>query len=96
MSDVFKNPPPALSNDYVFDIIKKHFDISPSLTPLVSDRDQNFKITEGEKSHIFKIANSAESRSVLEMQNSALSYICLLYTSPSPRDRQKSRMPSSA
>ena len=24
------------------------------------------------------------------------SYLCLLYTSPSPRDRQKSRMPSSA
>ena len=23
-------------------------------------------------------------------------YICLLYTSPSPRDREKSRMPSSA
>ena len=26
----------------------------------------------------------------------AVNYICLLYTSPSPRDRQKSRMPSSA
>ena len=26
----------------------------------------------------------------------ARSVICLLYTSPSPRDRQKSRMPSSA
>ena len=26
----------------------------------------------------------------------AEAYICLLYTSPSPRDRQKSRMPSSA
>ena len=26
----------------------------------------------------------------------ALSRFCLLYTSPSPRDRQKSRMPSSA
>ena len=26
----------------------------------------------------------------------ALYYACLLYTSPSPRDRQKSRMPSSA
>ena len=25
-----------------------------------------------------------------------LLFICLLYTSPSPRDRQKSRMPSSA
>ena len=27
---------------------------------------------------------------------SALIWACLLYTSPSPRDRQKSRMPSSA
>ena len=26
----------------------------------------------------------------------ARQYVCLLYTSPSPRDRQKSRMPSSA
>ena len=26
----------------------------------------------------------------------SMDYICLLYTSPSPRDRQKSRMPSSA
>ena len=25
-----------------------------------------------------------------------VAYVCLLYTSPSPRDRQKSRMPSSA
>ena len=25
-----------------------------------------------------------------------IDYVCLLYTSPSPRDRQKSRMPSSA
>ena len=30
---------------------------------------------------------------VLDIGNA---YICLLYTSPSPRDRQKSRMPSSA
>ena len=28
--------------------------------------------------------------------NPPLSYICLLYTSPSPRDRTRSRMPSSA
>ena len=28
--------------------------------------------------------------------NTLKAYICLLYTSPSPRDRQKSRMPSSA
>ena len=29
-------------------------------------------------------------------KNAALDLACLLYTSPSPRDRQKSRMPSSA
>ena len=30
------------------------------------------------------------------LQRAAVSMTCLLYTSPSPRDRQKSRMPSSA
>ena len=45
-------------------------------------------------------------REIVEKQNKALGMvvaamclgisICLLYTSPSPRDRQKSRMPSSA
>ena len=29
-------------------------------------------------------------------QHNAKAYICLLYTSPSPRDRTRSRMPSSA
>ena len=35
---------------------------------------------------------------VSELENSKLRVLkdCLLYTSPSPRDRQKSRMPSSA
>ena len=43
------------------------------------------------------------SESVREKSNAVINYmadikntICLLYTSPSPRDRQKSRMPSSA
>jgi secondary thiamine-phosphate synthase enzyme len=33
---------------------------------------------------------------VPEILQKPLAYFCLLYTSPSPRDRQKSRMPSSA
>ena len=32
----------------------------------------------------------------LGVLSAALRWACLLYTSPSPRDRQKSRMPSSA
>ena len=31
-----------------------------------------------------------------EIRKGRRSFTCLLYTSPSPRDRQKSRMPSSA
>ena len=33
---------------------------------------------------------------VVPVTGRPLRWICLLYTSPSPRDRQKSRMPSSA
>ena len=45
-------------------------------------------------------SNIQGSASDLIISNSGASmtlvYVCLLYTSPSPRDRQKSRMPSSA
>ena len=34
--------------------------------------------------------------SIQEMNETLHNNCCLLYTSPSPRDRQKSRMPSSA
>ena len=41
---------------------------------------------------------SAASTEAVDGTVSAMSWstVCLLYTSPSPRDRQKSRMPSSA
>ena len=41
---------------------------------------------------VFHGGSGSEKAKIAE----ALSYGCLLYTSPSPRDRQKSRMPSSA
>ena len=37
-----------------------------------------------------------EQNTILNGDKGDTSYTCLLYTSPSPRDRQKSRMPSSA
>ena len=39
---------------------------------------------------------SHEDRALLKLEDVPQELICLLYTSPSPRDRQKSRMPSSA
>ena len=46
------------------------------------NRDHSFSLNKKEKTLALKCALSNKS--------------CLLYTSPSPRDRQKSRMPSSA
>ena len=44
-----------------------------------------------------KIVAEVVDGEILEMpDHSAITEGCLLYTSPSPRDRQKSRMPSSA
>ena len=42
--------------------------------------------------------NSEDARVPVVSEDMSESYLnnCLLYTSPSPRDRQKSRMPSSA
>ena len=46
--------------------------------------------------HLLARAREAQDLGIVRTREEALAYLCLLYTSPSPRDRQKSRMPSSA
>ena len=56
------------------------------------------------KKNAFEVASYAKavadqlgtSVTAISINNSENDSLCLLYTSPSPRDRQKSRMPSSA
>ena len=55
------------------------------VTALLDDRSQELESAERD------ILNLRSEKAALEE-----SIACLLYTSPSPRDRQKSRMPSSA
>ena len=45
---------------------------------------------------IFRAPRSYTKEDVIELSCHGSPYICLLYTSPSPRDRTRSRMPSSA
>ena len=49
------------------------------------------------REHIFRAdAQTINLVKTLEQEHSAPFFICLLYTSPSPRDLSTSRMPSSA
>ena len=58
----------------------------------VEDRE---KLIEEELAYAKKIQEEVEKKEQENLANTDSSS-CLLYTSPSPRDRQKSRMPSSA
>ena len=68
------------------------FSLMPSigkLAVLENDRKASFKHeNETVEPHYYSV--------YLDEINTNVEFTCLLYTSPSPRDRQKSRMPSSA
>ena len=69
---------------FTLDWLKDHLDTSENLNT-ITDTLTNIGLeieSVEDKSEIFK--------------NFTVAKVCLLYTSPSPRDRQKSRMPSSA
>ena len=48
------------------------------------------------KAYQLRLKNIIESTPNLDLHQGNVSRICLLYTSPSPRDKRQSRMPSSA
>ena len=64
--------------------------------------DDSLKLASGSFETMVKLANEGLGMTLLpylhtlDLAESTKDNICLLYTSPSPRDRQKSRMPSSA
>ena len=74
----------ALPDDWqIVPLIKVGRDLAPRAAGFLRD--------------VRRVAPDARFIEVPEPNNRVtLHYICLLYTSPSPRDRQKSRMPSSA
>ena len=56
----------------------------------------NGKFVESADGSKFKTTNPADEKVNAEITESTESDVCLLYTSPSPRDATLSRMPSSA
>ena len=45
---------------------------------------------------LVRLSYETKTKGIIDRVNNGLWNVCLLYTSPSPRDRQRSRMPSSA
>ena len=67
------------------------FDTEPHLMPEECEEDSSLSDRQRRHSASLMRVNHAG-----EVAAQGLYHGCLLYTSPSPRDRQKSRMPSSA
>ena len=63
-------------------VMRMYFEIKNEMVPGLSEQHRN--------------AKKRQEQSFLENKNNTLLDSCLLYTSPSPRDRTRSRMPSSA
>ena len=81
---------------------KKRSDLRQTIKPNNLKKQLLSRIKNHQQSHKEK-SEQSDTDNLDKFQNdfnSSLNYlqtmICLLYTSPSPRDRQKSRMPSSA
>jgi Ser/Thr protein kinase RdoA (MazF antagonist) len=73
---VMMNKKPEFSLEWVGKFIKKTYDISGSITPLPSERDQNFLLlSETGGKYTVKIANASESLEFLEAENMAMSIL---------------------
>ena len=62
----------------------------------IGEKDQGCKMINGVEEQYPEANQSVIQKAKYESQKFECNNHCLLYTSPSPRDRQKSRMPSSA
>ena len=62
----------------------------------IVDQVVDVRLTKNVQYSGFTVTEVTEGAVPGSIKRLRLQYPCLLYTSPSPRDRQKSRMPSSA
>src|SRR6188508_2457578 len=76
MADVLAAAPPDLTTTEAEEVARTLFDIGGTARALVSERDQNFLLTDatgGEQ--VLKVSNAAEDRGVVEMEVAAVAHI---------------------
>ena len=67
--------PPDLTADEAGQVAWRHFGVAGSLSPLASERDQNFRIESPTGPFVLKVSNSAETAAVIEMQTRAMEHV---------------------
>ena len=84
-------------NKYIIAIAAGIFSLS-MLSGCQSNKkaDMNVSIQDGQVQTKLAVAKGSSVSDILKEAEITLNKNCLLYTSPSPRDRTRSRMPSSA
>lgn len=75
---VFDQPKPVLAQAEVEALLARDYGIEAELAPLVSERDQNWRVDAGELHAVLKISNAAEDRDFLDLQNQALQHLALV------------------
>ena len=78
---VFDSPKPSFTHEEAQRLLARDYGIEGQLKELVSERDQNFLVDAPSGSFVLKIANAAEDRAFLDLQNAAMKHVAL--TDPS-------------
>ena len=78
-TDVLDAAPPALSPDQAAHVARTRFGVEATATAIVSERDQNFRLTEADGgAWVLKVSNAAEDRGVVDMEVAAVERIARL------------------
>ncbi len=67
--------PPILSPDEAAHLARRHFGITGTPLPLISERDLNFRLTTPSAQYVLKLANPAEPAAVTHFQTAALLHL---------------------
>jgi 4-aminobutyrate aminotransferase-like enzyme/Ser/Thr protein kinase RdoA (MazF antagonist) len=71
---VFDHPKPSFAESAVCELLLRDYGLVGTLKELVSERDQNFLVETADGQYVLKIANLAEDRHFLELQNAVLKH----------------------
>jgi 4-aminobutyrate aminotransferase-like enzyme/Ser/Thr protein kinase RdoA (MazF antagonist) len=74
MNDMLKTTP-DFSRNAAAALLKEHYALAGTLSPLASERDQNFKVESSEGTFILKIINAAEPAVESDFQTALLAHI---------------------